>query len=432
MKNLSKVLLVNLIVILGFIGCKKKYSLIEDVPIDRMEVPVISVVEVTNITQSSALITCTIEGNGGGRILVSGVCWSDQNKEPTIDDNVTKDGFIEGEFTSFIGNLEIVKTYYVRPYAQNAKGIAYGTMIEFTTTSPLAVIHTGVVGEITQTSATVSVGISEYAFTVSERGVVWTSEQNNPTIEDSKTVALESTDEFKVFLSNLDPGVVYKVRAYAINPGGVAYGNTLSFTTKAPTVTDIDGNEYTILKIGEQTWMGENLRVKRYRNGEPIERVSLASDWATESPKYGVYGNIDAVAEVAGNFYNWFAATDPRNIAPEGWRVPTEADWTKLVNYLGGDAVAGGKLKSNSTTPAFWQNPNTGATNSSGFGAIGGGVAGANNLGANLYIQGIYWSRSDVNPNTGLVRILEHNHAQAIYSGANKKNGYSIRLIKDE
>ena len=185
-----------------------------------------------------------------------------------------------------------------------------------------------------------------------------------------------------------------------------------------------------MVKIGEQTWMGENLKVTRYRNGDPIERVTVASEWNTETGKYGFYQNMDAVAVIAGNFYNWYAINDLRNIAPVGWRVPTEADWTKLVNYLGGESVAGGTLKS--TDPLHWADPNTGATNSSGFTAVGGGVAGAATLGGNLTIQGIYWCSTELNPSTGLIRIIEHNHTQAIYSGGSKKGAYSVRLIKDE
>src|SRR5690606_30350473 len=103
--------------------------------------------------------------------------------------------------------------------------------------------------------------------------------------------------------------------------------------------------------------------------------------------------NNQLIADVAGNLYNWHAGVDPRNIAPVGWRVPTDSDWAKLITYLGGENVAGGKLKS--INPQYWAAPNTGATNSSGFGAVGGGQAGTTSLGGNLFVSGIYWTSGD-------------------------------------
>lgn len=410
-------------------SCKTEYGLIEDVPLNEMNLPEIETVRAFS-TQNSAQIISSIHHNGGGRIRVSGICWSPTSEIPTLDDSVTINGPTEGEFRTLLTGLDIATSYYVRSYATNPKGTAYGEVIKFTTTAPLALLATPIVSDITTTSAIVTGSILEYEQTVTEKGFCW-SITGNPTINDNKIECDQGTGEFSCELQDLEESTLYRVRAYAINSEGVAYSDLVSFRTSTPdAVLDIDGNEYTTVIIGDQTWMVENLKVTHYRNGDPIERVTVMSEWDSEVGKYGIYNNIDAVADIAGNLYNWYVLNDPRNIAPEGWRVPTEDDWTNLVNYLGGEAVAGGKLKS--TDPLHWGSPNTGATNSSGFTAVGGGLATPTRLGLNLQIQGIYWCSTELNSTTGLIRIMEYNHTQAIYSGATKKSAYSVRLIKDE
>ncbi len=410
-------------------SCKRDYSLIEDLPLSEMNIPDIETVGTAHISQNSAQVISLIHDNGGGRIKVSGVCWSATNETPTLEDSFTNNGYSTGEFRTMLTGLEIATSYFVRAYATNPKGTAYGETIQFTTTAPLALLATPIVSDITPTSAIITANILQYEQTITEKGFCWNT-TGNPTIDDESIECEEGLHEFSCEIKNLQDATVYTVRAYAINSGGVAYSDPIEFTTTSPVVKDVDGNEYTTIKIGAQTWMVENLKVTRYRNGDPIERVTVASEWNSEIGKYGIYNNIGAVADIAGNLYNWYAVTDPRNIAPEGWRVPTEDDWTNLVNYLGGEAVAGGKLKS--TDPQHWRSPNTGATNSSGFTAVGGGLATPARLGLNLQIQGIYWCSTEHNSTTGLIRILEYNHTQAIYSGATKKSAFSVRLIKDE
>jgi uncharacterized protein (TIGR02145 family) len=139
------------------------------------------------------------------------------------------------------------------------------------------------------------------------------------------------------------------------------------------TVTDIDGNVYKTVKIGNQTWMAENLRTTKYRNGDPIPLIKDAGAWSNLGS--GAYqGPFFSDKLEYGNFYNWFAVSDPRNIAPEGWHVATDAEFTELASFLGGNAIAGNKLKETGTT--HWKDPNTG-TNESGFTALGNGIVNA-------------------------------------------------------
>lgn len=121
-------------------------------------------------------------------------------------------------------------------------------------------------------------------------------------------------------------------------------------TTPDPnTVKDIDGNVYKTVKIGNQTWMAENLRTTKYRNGDPIQLITDPNVWKILNS--GAYqGPFLSDQPEYGNFYNWFAVSDPRNIAPEGWHVATDAEFTELASFLGGNAIAGNKLKETGTT----------------------------------------------------------------------------------
>jgi uncharacterized protein (TIGR02145 family) len=106
--------------------------------------------------------------------------------------------------------------------------------------------------------------------------------------------------------------------------------------TVSNTVIDIDGNTYQAIKIGDQWWMAENLKVTHYRNGDPIPNVTDSTEWsnlATEA--YCVYENDESIAETYGYLYNWYVVNDSRNIAPEGWHVPTDEEWKELEMFLG-------------------------------------------------------------------------------------------------
>ena len=120
-------------------------------------------------------------------------------------------------------------------------------------------------------------------------------------------------------------------------------------TSAHDSVTDIDGNVYKTAKIGNQWWMAENLRVTHYRNGDKIPNLSGDEEWDNANGAYCCYNNDSANIAKYGMLYNWFAVADSRNIAPEGWHVPTDEEWQVLVDYLGGAALAGGKLKSKGT-----------------------------------------------------------------------------------
>ena len=193
------------------------------------------------------------------------------------------------------------------------------------------------------------------------------------------------------------------------------------------TVTDIDGNIYHTITIGTQTWFVENLKVTHYRNGNAINNVTGNTQWAgLATGAWCYYNNSNSNNSIHGKLYNWYSITDTRNIAPNGWHVPTDDDWTILRNYLD-DNVAGGKLKS--TT--LWSSPNSGANNSTEFTAYASGIRDENGIFKELGNTTRFWSTTDYLPIAAWNCGLFYNYTIASRDGNYKQCGFSIRCVKD-
>jgi len=214
--------------------------------------------------------------------------------------------------------------------------------------------------------------------------------------------------------------------------------------TTSETVTDFDGNIYHTVQIGNQVWMTENLKVTHYPDGTEIPLVTDDIAWAdladnNTDDAYCRYNN-DTNSEY-GILYTWAAAmgdnavssdanpSGVQGICPAGWHIPSDAEWTELSTYLGGEGVAGGKLKESGTV--HWNSPNTGADNSSGFTALPGGLRGFNGGFHDVGLYGYWWSSTE---NTNLhawFRRLDSSAPGMVRDYYNKSNGYSVRCIKN-
>ncbi len=197
-------------------------------------------------------------------------------------------------------------------------------------------------------------------------------------------------------------------------------------------VTDKDGNVYKIVTIGTQVWMAENLKTTKYRNGDLIGTTTPATlDIHLEStPKYQwAYDGNESNVSTYGRLYTWYAVTDSRNVCPTGWHLPNNTEWTTLTTYLGGESVAGGKLKETGTT--HWISPNTGATNETGFTALPGG--GRDSYGGSFDVgrNGGWWSSIDYNTNSAWYLYLYNDDNNVNRPSDSKGNGYSVRCLKD-
>lgn len=203
---------------------------------------------------------------------------------------------------------------------------------------------------------------------------------------------------------------------------------TFTFSLDTGLVTDIDGNVYHTVTIGSQIWLVENLKVTHYRNGDEIPNVTVDSVWATTtSGAYCHYDNNPSNANPYGRLYNWYALADSRGIAPVGWHVATDMDWQMLVDFLGGELVAGGALKDT----ILWRAPNTGATNSSGFSALPAGYRYFDGTFDNLGDDSHFWSATENSATLAWGRLLLYNSAQISRGSGHKEAGFSVRCVKD-
>jgi len=204
------------------------------------------------------------------------------------------------------------------------------------------------------------------------------------------------------------------------------------------TMTDIEGNVYTTVKIGTQWWMAENLKTTKYNDGMDITQVTEYEAWRyLKTPAFCWFENDpDTYKNKYGALYNWYSINTGK-LAPAGWHVPSEAEWWTLINYLGGWQVAGGKMKCTGTIEAGtgpWYEPNTGATNESGFSAV---PTGAREEGGNFIQQTPYeadwWAATEADFNSAFECIIRYNHTTAgcESDGLVKSSGLSIRCVKD-
>ena len=398
--------------------------------------PEITTSAITSILQATATGGGNISSDGGSTVTARGICWG-TSQNPTIANNKTTNGAGTGSFTGNLTGLAANTTYYVRAYATNSKGTAYGNEVSFTTGQviTLPVLMTSAITNITQISATGGGNItSDGGSTVTARGICWGTSQN-PTITNNKTNNGFGIGSFTSNLTGLIANTTYYIRAYATNSVGTVYGNEVSFTTlknkENETVTDIDGNVYHTVTIGTQVWMVENLKTTKYNDGTNVPNVTFNTAWNNlATPGYCWYNNNINNKKIYGALYNWYA-TSTGKLAPKGWHVPSDEEWTTLVNYLGGEMVAGGKLKEVGTQ--HWKNPNTNATNESGFTGIASGLrdyVGTFNSEDNTYSA--WWSLSSSTSVLAWYRVLSFDRGSIVRSdGAGKSAGFSVRCIKD-
>jgi uncharacterized protein (TIGR02145 family) len=207
----------------------------------------------------------------------------------------------------------------------------------------------------------------------------------------------------------------------------------LSSCRGTPTVTDVDGNIYNTVQIGTQCWTQSNLKVSKYRNGDNIPTGLSDSAWQNStSGAYAIYNDDPSNNALYGKLYNHYAATDSRGLCPTGWHVPTDGEWTILENHLGGSGVAGGALKSTATlpTPVGWDIPNTGATNSSGFTALPGGLRTFGDFSGLTYF-GFWWSSSVSSASDAGYRFLTCDNSYIGRHYNNRTDGFSVRCCRD-
>ncbi|WP_162304415.1 fibrobacter succinogenes major paralogous domain-containing protein [Maribellus luteus] len=305
-------------------------------------------------------------------------------------------------------------------------------------------INTIEVQNITSYSAECTSEISgDESFPIVARGVCW-GKNEQPTLGNSFSVDDGGFGASSSKITGLNANSLYYLRAYYRSETDTVYGNQIEFSTPDyilfnpeltyGTVTDIDGNEYKTIQIGDQTWIAENLKTTRYQNGDAITHETDLYKWGhfqIQTGAYIFYDNNESNKDVHGALYNWYAASDSRNIAPEGWRVPTVEDWKKLSDYISPfqNGYYGYKLRE--TTSAHWSfyDPmRLASTNSTGFTAIPSGKAVSGkfmDLGAQY---AYYWTGTGTQDGSSCIYLGEDIAIDFMQPNA---RGFSIRCIKN-
>jgi uncharacterized protein (TIGR02145 family) len=206
----------------------------------------------------------------------------------------------------------------------------------------------------------------------------------------------------------------------------------VSFTQKKTgTITDTrDGKVYKIVVIGTQTWMTENLNVSKFRNGDSIPQIKSDEEWEqagqNKEPAWCYYDNDQANGTKYGKLYNWYAVNDPRGLAPAGFHIATDTEWIILSDFLGGDSIAGKKMK---TTSGWRENGN--GINTSGFSGLPGGFRSLYGIVINIGELGYWWSSTELSTPFAYGRYLKYENDQLIKNNYGKERGLSVRCLKD-
>jgi uncharacterized protein (TIGR02145 family) len=291
------------------------------------QVPLLTTAEPQEITQSTAKLTGKILDENGSSIVSVGICWN-TSPEPKITNNkVSAENKTYG-FESVISGLHGGTTYYVRAYATNATGTGYGNEIIFKTNpATRPVVETNLCYSLTDHSFKTSGLIKNTGGAeVTKCGICWNTDPEMIDLSKMTIVGLNSDNSFLSDITGLQSGTLYYVRAYAYNELGIAFGDVKLVKTYA--VMDIDGNGYNSVTLGTQTWLKENLKTTKYRNGDPIPTTTQKLSDQSINPKYQWDNNV------YGRLYTFYAITDSRNLCPDGWHVPSVQEWEKFLSWL--------------------------------------------------------------------------------------------------
>lgn len=407
--------------------------------------PIITTSTVNGVEATNASCGGNITSDGGAQVTARGVCWS-TTTNPITSNNKTIDGDGIGIFTSSISGLSSNTAYFVRAYATNSTGTAYGNETSFTTLGSPGISSTAI-SSVTLNSAISGGSVtSDRGATVTVRGVCW-STSTNPTITNSKTEDGSGLGNFTSSLLGLSGNTTYYLKAYATNSVGTSYGTELVFKTYTGTVSDLDGNVYNTITIGSQIWMAENLRTTTNRsNSIPTATFPGSATLYSTRPQYQwAYNNDESNVATYGRLYTVYAVIGGYNACPTGWHVPSDSEWNTLSDYLISNSYgyggSGDDISKSLASPFGWVISNTigyvgndqASNNKSGFSALPGGkrheAGGFEEVGN----SGIWWSSSlSANQEIATTRTISNNNYNTLIKSSNAGwAGLSVRCVKD-
>ena len=385
------------------------------------------------VTLTSASSGGDIINSGGIPLLGQGICYNTA-PNPTLANYVLNDNSGLLSYTSNLTGLAPGTTYYIRAWATNSTGTSYGNEVSFNSWNGVISLSTEPVFQELAAGATSGGNITnDGGAVVYARGVCW-STSPDPTISDVKTTDGSGTGSYVSNMYGMTSNTIYFVRAYATNNSGTYYGNNMNFTTLSsscpggPSTVSYGGITYNTIQIGTQCWLKENLNIGN--------RVNIISNQTNNNviEKYCYY-DLESYCTTYGGLYQWdemmqyVASQGVQGICPAGWHIPTDGEFTTLTSLLGGESIAGGKMKEAGLV--HWINGNTGGINSSLFTALPGGCRSWD--GYNYYqgYSATFWSSTQLDTSNAWRRDLDYSNDDATRNSVVKSIGYSVRCLKN-
>lgn len=400
-------------------------------------IPTVTTTAATNITQTTATSGGNVTSDGGANVTARGVCWS-TSQNPSIFGSHTTDGSGTGTFISSLSGLSPVTTYYIRAYATNSAGTAYGSQESFTTTVNIMVptVTTAAITGIGPNTATGGGNVTASGgATVTARGVCWSTSQN-PTLGDAFTSDGSGTGLFISNITGLNPSTTYYVKAYATNSQGTSYGNQESFTT---TSSGIQCNDFTLTHTagsvapvsksvnysvaltdlsGEtKCWITQNLGAN-FQATTVNDNSEAAAGWYWQFNHHQGYKHDGAnrtpnsawISPISENT-NWNAFNDPCNLLlGANWRIPTVSEWQAVISNGG------------------WANYNNAYNSDLKLHAAGYLYWNTGNL-SERSNYGLYWSNGQNNNQSAYNLFIAYGQSMINYN--DKSAALSIRCLSD-
>ena len=417
---------------------------------------------VVSASQNGKTSSIKMVCNGGGGTSTMEYL-GEKNAITYVLKSSTTNPFDFGDMMEYVGYATINGMETESEYITQAQDSSQAFVMQFAENqASLPVVTTTAASDITESTATCGGNVTDDGGSaVTARGVCWSTSQN-PTVSDSHTTDGTGIGTFTSSITGLTPNTTYYVRAYATNSIGTAYGDEVSFTTievvndgqpcsGAATILDYDSNIYNTVKIGNQCWMKENLRTTHYTDGTEIPLGTSASN----TTAYRYYpANSSSNVPTYGYLYNWKAVmrnssssnatpSGVQGICPNGWHVPSDAEWTQLTNYVSSQSqyVCG----NNSYYIAKALAATTGWNTSSGTCAVGNTPSSNNSTGFSALPAGEYnghfyngscagfWSstESEYSSSSASYRFLTHTYYEVVSYYDGKEYSFSVRCLRD-
>jgi uncharacterized protein (TIGR02145 family) len=416
----------------------------EDKILNTIGLPVLTTSAITSLTYNSAISGGNISDDGGSIVSARGVCWS-INHNPTLSDTKTTDGSGTGTYVSNLSGLTAATTYYVRAYATNGSGTAYGEEVSFNTVAAPFL------------SITLPDANSHWAGTHSY-DITWNDDlagnviiqllQDSTVVNDivvSPGIASNGVYNWSIpFDINSSPN--YRIKISSTDDSEI-YGLSNYFEIVKP-VQDNDGNTYDIVRIGEQWWTAENLKTRFLNDGTLIPSITDAGLWAARtSPAHCWYNNSESTYKnTYGALYNWFTVSTGK-LCPTNWHVPSWDDWIELENYLiengynfdgtfSGNKIAKAMASTSNWTfygdlgvPGNTDYPEY--RNKSGFNGQPGGYRDESGTFSTLGTYGRWWSSVESSTSEARYLYISNILYYTSHGEGSKKRGFSVRCVKD-